>query len=106
MGAAALTSQSFIRSIQSGVCLVDFWAVWCGPCKIQLPIVNELADELKGKVSIFTVNVDAERELASKYGIRSLPTLLLFKDGKVMDQFVGLRQKSELKSKVMKLASK
>ena len=103
MGATALTIQSFQRSIQSGVCLVDFWATWCGPCKTQLPIVHELADEMKGQVMIFTVNVDHEQELAAKYGIRSIPTLLLFKDGRVVDRVVGVNQKAVLKSKLKKL---
>lgn len=106
MGAIALTSQSFRRSIQSGVCLIDFWATWCGPCKMQLPIVHELADELKGQLLIATVNVDEEQELAAKYGIRSIPTLLLFKDGKVIEQFVGVQQKSVLRSKMKKLLNK
>lgn len=101
MGAIALTKATFQKSIQSGVSLIDFWAPWCGPCRIQLPIVHELADELDGKAAIATVNVDEQAELASQFGIRSIPALLLFKDGKLMEQMVGINQKPVLKSKVL-----
>lgn len=101
MGAIALTKETFQSSIQSGVSLIDFWAPWCGPCKIQLPIVHELADEMKGQATIATVNVDEQPELASQFGIRSIPTLLLFKNGKLVEQMVGVNQKSVLKSKVL-----
>ncbi len=101
MGAIALTKQTFQSSIQSGVSLVDFWAPWCGPCRIQLPIVHELADEMKGKATIATVNVDEQMELASQFGIRSIPALLLFKDGKLVEQMAGINPKPQLKSKVL-----
>ncbi|MFD3260225.1 thioredoxin [Paenibacillus lentus] len=101
MGAVALTKDTFQSSIQSGVSLVDFWAPWCGPCQIQLPIVHELADEMNGQATIATVNVDEQGELASQFGIRSIPALLLFKDGKLIEQMVGINQKPVLKSKVL-----
>jgi thioredoxin 1 len=101
MSAVALTSQTMANQIQSGVTLVDFWAPWCGPCKVQLPIVEELADELKGTAVLAKVNVDEEGELASMLGISSIPTLILFKDGKVVDKMVGLTAKEELKSKIL-----
>lgn len=106
MGATALTKTTFQSHIQSGVTLVDFWAPWCGPCKVQLPIVEELADEMKGQAALAKVNVDEETELASQFGIRSIPTLLLFKDGKLVDKMVGLNQKHVLKEKILKLAGK
>ncbi|MGM1020364.1 MAG: thioredoxin [Bacillota bacterium] len=106
MGATALTKATFQSYIQSGVTLVDFWAPWCGPCKVQLPIVEELADELKGQATLAKVNVDEEGELASQFGIRSIPTLLLFKDGQLVDTMVGINQKHVLKEKILKLASK
>ncbi|MFS8215171.1 thioredoxin [Paenibacillus polymyxa] len=105
MGATALTKNTFSNQIQSGVTLVDFWAPWCGPCKIQLPIVEELADELKGQATLAKVNVDEETQLASQFGIRSIPTLLLFKDGKLVDTMVGVNQKNVLKDKILKLVN-
>ncbi|MFF2019914.1 MULTISPECIES: thioredoxin [Paenibacillus] len=103
MGATALTKQSFQNEIQSGVTLVDFWAPWCGPCKIQLPIVEELAGEMSGQATLATVNVDNEPELASQFGVRSIPTLLLFKDGQLVDTMVGVNPKNVLKDKILNL---
>ncbi|MFE4714006.1 thioredoxin [Paenibacillus sp. NPDC056722] len=103
MGATALTKQSFQNEIQSGVTLVDFWAPWCGPCKIQLPIVEELAGEMKDQATLATVNVDNEPELASQFGVRSIPTLLLFKDGQLVDTMVGVNPKNVLKDKILNL---
>ncbi|MBQ4898095.1 thioredoxin [Paenibacillus sp. Marseille-P2973] len=103
MSATALTKETFHNSIQKGVSLVDFWAPWCGPCKIQLPIVHELADELKEQATIATVNVDENTELAAQFGIQSIPALLVFKDGKLVDQMVGINQKLTLKTKILNL---
>ena len=83
--------------------LVDFWASWCGPCKMIAPIVSELAGEFKGKAKVGKVNVDAEPDLARQYGITAIPTLLIFKDGKRVDQIVGLGSKAELKAKLSKV---
>lgn len=105
MGAATLTKETFQTTIQSGVTLVDFWASWCGPCKIQLPIVEELADEMKGQAILAIVNVDSEPELASQFGIRSIPSLLLFKEGKLAETMVGIHQKHILKDKIMNLVN-
>src|SRR5580765_6405519 len=77
--------------------LVDFWAEWCGPCKMVAPILDELAGEYEGKVKIGKVNIDEFQALATHYGIRAIPTLLLFKDGQVADQIVGLRSKRDFK---------
>ncbi|NLJ66061.1 MAG: thioredoxin [Clostridiales bacterium] len=76
--------------------LVDFWAAWCGPCRMIAPIIDQLADEFDGKVKIAKVNVDEERELASRYRVMSIPTLILFKDGDIADQTMGARPKSDL----------
>jgi thioredoxin 1 len=76
--------------------LVDFWAEWCGPCKAIGPAIAELAEEYKGRAKVFKVDVDSEGELASQYGIMSIPALLVFKGGKVVDQMVGAAPKSVL----------
>lgn len=103
MGATALNKNTFEPTIQSGVTLVDFWAPWCGPCQVQLPIVHELADELAEQATMATVNIDEELDLASKYGVRSIPTLLLFKDGKLMKTMVGITSKQVLKDRIKEL---
>lgn len=76
--------------------LVDFWAAWCGPCKMIAPIIDQLADEFDGKVKIAKLNVDENRDLSIRYKVMSIPTLLLFKDGEVINQMVGARPKAEL----------
>jgi len=84
--------------------LVDFWAEWCGPCKMIAPILHELADEYAGRVKIGKVNIDDQQELATEYGIRAIPTLLLFHQGQVADQIVGLRSKRDLKASFDRVA--
>ena len=76
--------------------LVDFWAEWCGPCKMLTPIINELADEYLGKIVIGKVNVDNNPTIASEYGIRSIPSLLFFKNGKVQNQIMGAVSKNDI----------
>ncbi|ANY66895.1 thioredoxin [Paenibacillus algorifonticola] len=98
--AVALTKDNFSSNVESGVSLVDFWAPWCGPCKMQLPIVEELATELAGQATIAKINVDEEPELASQFGVMSIPTLILFKDGQPVDKMVGLQSKDALKAKI------
>ncbi|SDS95593.1 thioredoxin [Paenibacillaceae bacterium GAS479] len=98
--AVALTKENFNESVQSGVSLVDFWAPWCGPCKMQLPIVEELSTELAGTATIAKINVDEQPELASQFGVMSIPTLILFKDGQPVDKMVGLQSKDALKNKI------
>ena len=80
--------------------LVDFWAPWCAPCRSIAPVVDELAGEYAGRVGFAKVNVDENPKLATDYGVRSIPTLLLFKDGKPVKQIVGLRPKAELKKQL------
>ena len=80
--------------------LVDFWAEWCGPCKMIGPVIDELAQELSGKLKVAKVNVDEAQELAVKFGIMSIPTLLIFKKGKVVNQIVGAMSKEQLISKI------
>ena len=76
--------------------IVDFWAEWCGPCKMLTPILEELSDELKDEVNIIKVNLDENQELAMKYSIRSIPTLLLFKEGDLLDTKIGLLPKKDI----------
>ena len=85
--------------------LVDFWAEWCGPCKMVAPILDELAAEYDGKVRIGKVNIDEHQDLATEYNIKAIPTLLLFKGGQVVDQIVGLRSKKDFKTKLDKVAA-
>ena len=80
--------------------LVDFWAVWCGPCRMVAPVVEELAGEYEGKVTFTKLNVDENPKTASQYGIMSIPTLLIFKDGAPVSNIVGFRPKPELKKSI------
>lgn len=76
--------------------LVDFWASWCGPCQMLSPVIEEIAKEYAGKVIVGKVNVDEEQELAAKYGVMSIPTVILFKDGEIQNSSVGYRPKQDL----------
>ena len=76
--------------------IVDFWAEWCGPCKMLTPILEELSHEMKNEINVVKVNLDENQDLAMKYSIRSIPTLLLFKEGNLVDTKVGLLPKSEI----------
>jgi thioredoxin 1 len=97
-----LTTDTFKSTIDSTTTpvLVDFWAPWCGPCKAIAPVLEELATEMSGKLTIGKVDVDECGEIAGQYGIRAIPTLILFKGGQVAETFVGLVGKSDLKTKI------
>jgi len=96
----SLTDATFDGEIAEGVTLVDFWAPWCGPCRMIAPIIEELAEEFDGKAGIAKVNTDEEQMTAVKYGIRSIPTLIIFKDGKPVDQIIGAVPKQVFASKL------
>lgn len=91
-----LTSADFDATIQKGVTLVDFWAEWCAPCRMMAPVLEELAAEYAGKATVAKVNVDQESDLAIKYDIMSIPSLLIFKDGQLQKRFIGVTPKKEL----------
>ena len=84
--------------------LVDFWAEWCGPCKMLAPVLDEIATEYDGKVKISKVNIDEEQALAAQYGVRAIPTLLLFRNGQVEEQVVGLKSKRDLRATLSRVA--
>ena len=83
--------------------LIDFWAVWCGPCKMIAPIVEELSGELEGKVKIGKLDVDSNQKTSIKYGVRSIPTLLIFKDGKLADTIIGAVPKTHIVDRLNKV---
>jgi thioredoxin 1 len=85
--------------------LVDFWAAWCGPCKMIAPVLDELANEYQGKIKIGKVDIDSEQGLAAQYGVRAIPTLLLFSKGQVTEQMVGARSKRDLKNSLDRVAA-
>lgn len=100
MSAMELTRQSFLNEVlgEEGVVLVDFWAPWCGPCRMLSPTVEELAQEYSGELKVASVNVDEQPELAQEYQVMSIPTLLLFQNGQPRAASVGLKPKTALKS--------
>jgi thioredoxin 1 len=97
-----VTSESFEKEVvgSPSPVVLDFWAEWCGPCKMIAPILDELATEYSDKVRIAKVNIDEHQELAVRYRINSIPTLLFFKNGQVVDQVVGMRSKKDFKAKI------
>ena len=100
---AEITDQNFADEIESGegVYMVDFWATWCGPCRLVAPIVEDLADEYRDKgLKVGKLDVDANPQTAVRFGVRSIPTILFFKDGEVVDQVVGAVPRPHLEEKV------
>ncbi len=104
MAIVDVTDQNFAQDTSEGLVLVDFWAPWCGPCKMIAPVLEELSEELGDKLKIAKLNVDDNQETAGKYGVMSIPTLLLMKDGNVVDQVIGFQPKEALEELVNKHA--
>lgn len=97
-----LDNGNFDSTISEGVTMVDFWAEWCGPCKMMLPYIDGAAEDLMGKAKVAKVNVDDNENLAARFGIMSIPTVIIFKDGMAKEKMIGLRQKSALVGAVSK----
>ncbi|TWI57032.1 thioredoxin [Halalkalibacter nanhaiisediminis] len=96
MAIVNVSDQTFASETSEGVVLADFWAPWCGPCKMIAPVLEELDSEMGDKVKIAKLDVDENQETAAKYSVMSIPTLLVFKDGEVVDQVVGFQPKEAL----------
>ena len=97
-----LTAQNFTHKTKTGVVLVDFWADWCMPCKMMAPILNEVAEATEGSATIYKLNVDEQQQVAAQYGIRSIPTMILFKDGKVVERIIGVKSKEAVIASINK----
>ncbi len=95
-----LNDATFTPAVSAGVTLVDFWAPWCGPCRLQGPIVEELAGQYDGKAVVAKVNVDEVAEAPAKFGVSSIPTLVVLKDGKEITRFVGVSSGAELSAAI------
>ena len=102
MAEIKITKENFEEEVLNSALpvLVDFWATWCGPCLMMAPLVEEFAKEQEGKVKVGKINVDEEPELAMKYGISSIPTLMVFKEGKLVNTSVGLRPKAAIEKMI------
>ncbi len=98
-----LNSNNFNKQVSRGLFLVDFWAAWCGPCKMLAPTLNSIAETESDKIRVAKVNIDQENQLASKFAIRSIPTLVFIKDGKEIKRISGIKSKSHLVNEINKL---
>lgn len=99
-GYIELTEQNFEETIKEGVVMVDFWAPWCGPCRMIAPVIDKLAEEYAGKAKICKVNTDEQQALAAKFGIRSIPTIYFYKNGEKVDEMIGASSEQAFKDKI------
>jgi thioredoxin 1 len=95
-----LTDQNFQNQIKTGLTLVDFWAEWCMPCKMMIPVLNGVAEEVKGNTTIGKINIEQHQTVAVKYNVRSIPTMILFKNGKEHKRYVGVKSKDFLVNQI------
>ena len=95
-----VTADSLEETIKSGVTLLDFWAPWCGPCRMIAPVLDQLAEDYEGKATIAKVNTDENQELAKKYDVRSIPYILIFKDGEQVDSLIGTQSKEKFSQSI------
>lgn len=93
-----LTNKNFDSVIGNGVTLVDFWADWCGPCKMQAPVIDELGDKYEGKVTVAKLNVDDEPSIAARFGVMSIPTLIVYRQGEEVTRRVGVQSMDQLET--------
>jgi len=101
----SLSAEQFDEAVATGVVVVDFWAPWCGPCRQQLPILEELAQQVDGRASVVKVNVDEQPELAGRFGVRGIPTLLVMRDGDIVERFTGVQRTETLVSAIEQAAA-
>ena len=94
MAVLHLTEKDFDATIEKGVTLVDFWATWCGPCKMLAPVIESLADQYDGRAAVCKVDIDEQMDLAARFGIMSIPTVIVFRDGAMEQQAVGVQPES------------
>ncbi len=108
MSEVKFTDQNFEAEVlkHQGLVLVDFWAPWCGPCQAMGPIIDEVAKELDGKVKVGKINIDENNETANKFGVQSIPTLIIFKNGEIQDQTPGIADKAAILKKINEFLTK
>lgn len=100
----SLNKQNFSSNIKTGLVLIDFWAAWCAPCKMIAPILNDLAETESHRIKIAKVNVEYEKNLASKFNVRNIPTMILMKDGKEVKRLVGMKSKKSILKEINEIA--